>query len=59
MTGKVNGGDTVTLLPMPEGELGIGDIVLVRVKGTDYLHLVKAISEDRVLIGTNRGGMDG
>ncbi|MDV6373994.1 S24 family peptidase [Deinococcus arenicola] len=59
MTGKVNDGDTVTLLPMPGGGLGSGDIVLVRVKGADYLHLVKAISEDRVLIGNNRGGMNG
>lgn len=37
----------------------IGDVVLCRVKGADYLHLVKAISGDRVLIGNNRGGTNG
>ena len=59
MTGKVDDGDTVTLVPAAELTLKVGDIVLVRVSGTDYLHLVKALSEDRVLIGNNRGGVNG
>jgi hypothetical protein len=36
-----------------------GAIVLCRVKGSDYLHLVKAIDGDRFLIGNNRGGING
>ena len=37
----------------------VGDIVLVRVHRTDYLHLVKAVDRGRFLIGNNRGGVNG
>ena len=59
MKGKVNDGDTVTLQPADPEKLSVGDIVLVRVKGHDYLHLIKAISKGRYLIGNNRGGVNG
>lgn len=56
---KVNDGDPVTVAPCRPEELSVGDIVLVRVKGNDYLHLVKAINQQRFLIGNNRGGING
>ncbi len=59
MTGKVNDGDLVTVTPVPTDTLEVGDIVLVRVKGTDYLHLIKAINQGRFLIGNNRGRING
>ncbi len=59
MTGKVNDGDRVTLAPVDPDALQVGDVVLVRVHGTDYLHLIKAISAGRFLIGNNRGGTNG
>ncbi|HEY0603417.1 MAG TPA: S24 family peptidase [Herpetosiphonaceae bacterium] len=59
MTGKVNHGDLVTLAPCDPDTLRVGDIVLVRVHGTDYLHLIKAIKPGRFLIGNNRGGTNG
>ncbi|HEU0052223.1 MAG TPA: S24 family peptidase [Longimicrobium sp.] len=59
MTGKVNDGDRVTLAPVDPDSLKPGDIVLVRVRGTDYLHLVKAVDRGRFLIGNNRGGTNG
>lgn len=59
MTGKVNDGDLVTVTPAPTDTLEVGDIVLVRVKGTDYLHLIKAINQGRFLIGNNRGRING
>ncbi len=59
MTGKVNSGDEVNLEPCPEIDLRPGDVVLVRVKGTIFLHLIKAIDGDRVLIGNNRGKLNG
>jgi SOS-response transcriptional repressor LexA len=59
MKGKVNSGDLVTIAPCKPEELSVGDIVLVRVKGTDYLHLIKAVSRGRFLIGNNRGGTNG
>jgi SOS-response transcriptional repressor LexA len=59
MAGKVNNGDLVTLAPADPATLKVGDIVLVRVHGSDYLHLIKAISRGRFLIGNNRGGTNG
>ncbi|MCI0488907.1 MAG: hypothetical protein L0229_20135 [Blastocatellia bacterium] len=59
MKGKVDDGDLVTLEPCQPDKLSIGDIVLVRVRGRDYLHLIKAIDNGRFLIGNNRGGTNG
>ena len=59
MRGKVNDGDLVTLEPVSPETLTVGDIVLVRVHGRDYLHLVKAIDGGRFQIGNNRGGING
>jgi SOS-response transcriptional repressor LexA len=59
MKGKVNDGDTVTLEPCDTEQLEVGDIVLVRVKGNDYLHLIKAKDRGRFQIGNNRGGING
>lgn len=59
MTGKVNDGDLVTLEPCDPNALKTGDIVLVKVKGRVYLHLIKAMNNGRFLIGNNRGGING
>jgi hypothetical protein len=60
MTGKVNHKDLVTLAPSDPDALEVGDIVLVRVKGNVYLHLIKAIdNKKRFLIGNNRGRLNG
>jgi hypothetical protein len=59
MRGKVNDGDLVTLTPCAPESLRVGDIVLVRVKGKDYLHLIKAVDGERFQIGNNRGGING
>lgn len=59
MKGKVNDGDLVTLEPWPSEKLAVGDIVLVRVHGNVYLHLIKAIDGERFQIGNNRGGING
>ncbi len=58
MKGLVKSGERVELKPVTE-DLKPGDIVLVRVKGNVYLHLVKAVQGDRFLIGNNRGGING
>lgn len=59
MRGKVNDGDLVTLAPCDAATLKVGDIVLVRVHGHIYLHLIKAVDQGRFLIGNNRGGING
>jgi hypothetical protein len=60
MTGKVNDGNLVTISPCDPGALTVGDVVLVKVSGSVYLHLIKAIDpRGRFLIGNNRGGVNG
>ena len=59
MKGRVNDGAEVTLEPCDPDTLEVGDIVLVRVRGTDYLHLIKAIDRGRFQIGNNWGGING
>jgi hypothetical protein len=59
MTGKVNDGQLCTVTPLGDQLPTVGDIVLCRVKGAQYLHLVKAIQGDRFQIGNNRGGING
>jgi hypothetical protein len=59
MQGKVDDGALVTLAPCDPAALKPGDVVLVRVRGTVYLHLVKAVNQGRFLIGNNRGGING
>ncbi len=59
MKGKVDDGALVTLEPCSTDKLAVGDIVLVKVKGHVYLHLIKAINGARFLIGNNRGGTNG
>ena len=56
MKGKVNDGDLVTLEPCDPDKLVVGAIVLVRVRGNVYLHLIKAVDKGRFLIGNNRSG---
>lgn len=59
MRPRVMSGDAVTVAPCDPALLSVGDIVLVRVRGTDYLHLIKAIDGRRFPIGNNRGGING
>src|SRR5262245_14955767 len=39
--------------------LRVDDIVLVKVRGTVYLHLINAIQDRRYQIGNNRGHING
>jgi hypothetical protein len=46
--------------PVPDvSALKVGDIVLCKVAGNEYLHLVKAIQGQRFQIGNNRGFING
>lgn len=59
MRGRVNDGNLVTLEPCDTDTLQVDEIVLVKVKGRDFLHLIKAINGQRFQIGNNRGGING
>lgn len=51
----------VTVAPVDPAKLKVGDIVLTRVAGTTYLHLVSAVdrANGRVQISNNRGRVNG
>lgn len=59
MKGKVESGQLCLVEPIELHEINIGDIVLCRVKGKEYLHIVKAIDKNRYQIGNNRGRING
>jgi Peptidase S24-like len=59
MKGKVESGQLVTVEPLMDRQLQKGDIVLCKVNGSQYLHLVKAIQGDRYQIGNNIGRING
>lgn len=59
MKGKIDSGQLCTVAPVDPAALAAGDIVLCRVRGADYLHLIKAIQGDRIQIGNNRGRING
>jgi hypothetical protein len=59
MKGKIESGQLVTVEPMAGKTLSKGDIVLCKVNGSQYLHLIKAIQGDRYQIGNNIGRING
>jgi hypothetical protein len=59
MTGKIDSGQLCTVTPVDPATLEVGDIVLCKVNGNQYLHLIKAIQGPRFQIGNNRGGING
>jgi Peptidase S24-like len=59
MSGKIESGQLCTVIPVDPATLEVGDIVLCKVNGREYLHLVKAIQGQRFLIGNNRGRLNG
>ena len=59
MKGKINSGQLVTVEPIRDIILKKGDIVLCRVNGSQYLHLIKAIQGERYQIGNNIGRING
>lgn len=59
MKPKIKSGASVTISPVELDNIKTGDIVLCKVKGRQYLHLVKSIDNGRFLIGNNRGYING
>jgi hypothetical protein len=60
MQGKIESGQLCTVEPIDDYvTLEKGDIVLCKVNGSEYLHLIKAIQGKRFQIGNNRGRING
>ncbi len=59
MVGRIPAGQKCTIAPVDPAALEIGDIVLCRVKGAEFLHVVKGIDGDLFQIADCKGGVKG
>lgn len=59
MKPKIESGQLCTVEPVDPTTLEAGDIVLCKVHGAEYLHIVKATQDGRFQIGNNHGGING
>jgi hypothetical protein len=63
MQGKINSGQLVTVSPVGAAGIHAGDVVLCKVHGREFLHLVKVarLEDGRVSyqIGNMKGGING
>ena len=60
MVGKIESGQLCTVEPIEDpASLSVGDIVLCKVNGRQYIHLIKAIQGKRFQIGNDRGRING
>jgi hypothetical protein len=59
MSGKIESGQLCTVEPANPSTLREDDIVLCKVNGREYLHLIKAVQGQRFQIGNNRGRING
>ena len=59
MTGRIESGQLCTVIPVDLKVLEVGNIVLSKVAGNEYPHIVKAIWNGQYQIGNNRGFING
>jgi len=59
MVPRIKSGELCTVTPVDPATIVVGDVVLCRVRGNEYLHLVKAIQGQRFQIGNNKGKING
>jgi hypothetical protein len=59
MTGRIESGQLCTVSPVDPASLTVGDVVLCKVNGHHYLHLIRAIQGDRFQIANNHGHING
>ncbi len=63
MSGRIEHKQLVTVEPTCVSKLQVGDVVLCKVHGNEYLHLIKAIRQQGMFlhfqIGNNHGRVNG
>lgn len=59
MSGKIESGQLCTVAPANFDDLKVGDIVLCKVNGNQFLHLVTALRKDQAQISNNHGYING
>ncbi len=57
MAPRIKSRQEITIIPIDRIE--VGDVVLAKVSGRFYIHLITAIDKDRVQIGNNHGHING
>ena len=61
MSGRIESGQLCTVAPVNSEELQVGDIVLCKVNGNQYIHLIKAKQGNRfqieIIAGASMGGL--
>lgn len=58
MTGRINSGQLCTIDPL-DRDPQKGDVVLCKVRGNQYLHIVSAVKGDQYQISNNHGHVNG
>lgn len=59
MQPKIESGQLCTVAPVDPAVVTSGDIVLCKVNGSEYLHLVRAVRGQQFQIGNNKGHVNG
>ncbi len=59
MQPKIESGQLCTVAPVDPATIAPGDVVLCKVNGSEYLHLVKAVRRHQFQIGNNKGHVNG
>jgi hypothetical protein len=59
MRGRIESGQLCNVEPVDPAALAVGDVVLCKVNGREYLHLIRAVQGGRFQIGNNRGRVNG
>jgi SOS-response transcriptional repressor LexA len=59
MQGKIESGQLCTVQPCEPNTLEVGDVVLCKVKGREFLHKITAMRGAQFQIGNNKGRLNG
>lgn len=59
MSPRIKSGALCTVAPASMPDADVGDVVLCRVNGKQYLHLVTAVQPWRIQISNNKGHVNG
>lgn len=59
MRPRIESGQLCTVEPVTIAQIAVGDVVLCKVGGSQFLHCVRAKNGDRVQIANNRGRING
>lgn len=58
MTGRISSGQLCTIAPLDRDPVK-GEVVLCKVRGNQYLHIVSAVKGDQFQISNNHGHVNG